>query len=100
MKEEEDREKRERNKAQERKGTHGTAAHPPLTDIQPGPKQWLAPPSPLPPVYILGMTLYGIEYPFVLAQDNCSGHASSQFLLRLVSVTACKTNNVLDLGAI
>lgn len=65
MKEEEDRRKRERNKTQERKGVHSTVAHPPLTDIQPDPKQWLAPHSSLLPVYILGMTLNGIEYPFI-----------------------------------
>lgn len=45
---------------------HNTVAHPPLANIQPISKIWLAPlPStPPPPVYILGMEFCGVEYSF------------------------------------
>ena len=43
---------------------HYAIAHHLLTDAQLVPEQRSAPPSQLPPVYILGMTSHGLEYPF------------------------------------
>ena len=43
---------------------HNAIAHHPLTDAQLVPEPRSAPPSQLPPVYILGMTFHGMEYPF------------------------------------
>ena len=43
---------------------HNAIAHRSLTDAQSVPEQWSTPPGQLPPVYILGMTSYGLEYPF------------------------------------
>ena len=43
---------------------HNAIAHHMLTDAQLDPEPWSAPPSQLPPVYILGMTFHGMEYPF------------------------------------
>ena len=43
---------------------HSSIAHHLPTDAQLVPKQRSTPPSQLPPVYILGMTSYGMEYPF------------------------------------
>ena len=42
---------------------HNAIAHHSLTDAQLVPEQRSAPPSQLPPVYILGMSSYGMEYP-------------------------------------
>ena len=43
---------------------HNAIAHHPLTDAQLVPEPRSAPPGQLPPVYILGMTFHGMEYPF------------------------------------
>ena len=43
---------------------HNAIAHHSLTDAQLVPEQRSAPPSQLPPVYILGMTSYSMEHPF------------------------------------
>ena len=43
---------------------HNAIAHHPLTDAQLVPELRSAPPGQLPPVYILGMTFHGMEYPF------------------------------------
>ena len=43
---------------------HNAIAHHPLTNAQPFPKQRLLPPSQLPPVNVLSMMLYVMEYPF------------------------------------
>ena len=43
---------------------HNAIAHHPLTDAQLVPEPRCAPPGQLPPVYILGMTFHGMEYPF------------------------------------
>ena len=43
---------------------HNAIAHHLLTDAQSVPEQRSTPPSQLPPVYILGMTSYGMEYSF------------------------------------
>ena len=43
---------------------HNAIAHHSPTDAQLVPEQRSAPPSQLPPVYILGMTFHGMEYPF------------------------------------
>ena len=43
---------------------HNAIAHHFPTDAQAVPEQRSAPPSQLPPVYILGMTFHGMEYPF------------------------------------
>ena len=43
---------------------HNAIAHHPLTDAQLVPELRSAPRSQLPPVYILGMTFHGMEYPF------------------------------------
>ena len=43
---------------------HNAIAHHPLTDAQLAPEPRSAPPWPAPPVYILGMTFHGMEYPF------------------------------------
>ena len=43
---------------------HNAIAHHSLSNAQLVPKQRSAPPSQLLPVYILGMTSYGMEYPF------------------------------------
>ena len=40
---------------------HNAIAHHPLTDAQLVPEPRSAPPSQLPPVYILGMTFHGME---------------------------------------
>ena len=42
---------------------HNAIAHHPLTDAQLVPEPRSAPPGQLPPVYILGMTFHGMEYP-------------------------------------
>ena len=44
--------------------THNAIAHHPLTDAQLVPELRSTPPSQLPPLYILGMTFHGMEYPF------------------------------------
>ena len=51
-------------KPKKRQVMHNAIAHHLLTDAQPVPKQRLAPPGQLAPVYILGMMSYGMEYPF------------------------------------
>ena len=43
---------------------HNVIAHHSLTDAQLVPEQQSTPPGQLPPVYILGMISYGMEYPF------------------------------------
>ena len=43
---------------------HNAIAHHSPTDAPLVPDQQSAPPSQLPSVYILGMTSYGMEYPF------------------------------------
>jgi len=43
---------------------HNAVAHHPMNDSQAIPEQWLLPPQPTPPAYTLGMTPYGMEYPF------------------------------------
>ena len=43
---------------------HNAIAHHSLTDAQLVPEQRSLHPGQLPPVYILGMTPYGLEYPF------------------------------------
>ena len=43
---------------------HNAVAHHSPTDAQLVPEQRSAPPSQLPPVYILGMMSYGMECPF------------------------------------
>ena len=43
---------------------HNAIAHHPLTDAQLVPEPRSAPPRQLPPVYILGLTFHGMEYPF------------------------------------
>ena len=43
---------------------HNTVAHHSLTDAQLVPKQRSAPPNQFPPVYILGIMSYGMEYSF------------------------------------
>ena len=40
---------------------HSAIAHHPLTDAQPVPEQPSASPSQLPPVYILGISSFGME---------------------------------------
>lgn len=51
-------------KTQEKQVTRATASHPLLRDAQPSWKQWSAPSSQLPPVYMLDVTFWGTEYPF------------------------------------
>ena len=51
-------------KPKKRQVIHNAIAHHPLTDAQPVPEQPSASPSQLPPVYILGMASFGMEYPF------------------------------------
>ena len=43
---------------------HNAIAHHPLTDAQLVPELRSAPPGQLPPVYILSMMFYSMEYPF------------------------------------
>ena len=43
---------------------HNAIAHHPLTNAQLVPELRSAPPGQLPPLYILGMTFHGMEYPF------------------------------------
>ena len=43
---------------------HNAIAHHPLTNARLVPEPRSAPPGQLPPVYILGMTFHGMEYPF------------------------------------
>lgn len=43
--------------------TNNTIAYHLLTNAQLVPKQWLAAPNQLPPVYILRMIFHGMEYP-------------------------------------
>ena len=47
-------------KPKKRQVMHNAIAHHPLTNARAA----IAPPGQLPPVYILGMTSYGMEYPF------------------------------------
>ena len=54
----------EKNKNKKTPVMHNAIAHHPLTDAQLVPEPRSAPPSQLPPVYILGMTFHGMEYPF------------------------------------
>ena len=43
---------------------HNAIAHHSPTDAQLVPEQRSAPPNQLPPIYILGIMSYGMEYPF------------------------------------
>lgn len=43
---------------------HNAIAHHQLNDTQTVPEQQSPPPSHVPPVYILTMMFYGVEYPF------------------------------------
>ena len=55
---------RKKNKQKKQPVMHNAIAHHPLTDAQLVPEPQSAPPGQLPPVYILGMTFHGMEYPF------------------------------------
>lgn len=51
-------------KPKRNKWKHNAVAHHLLTNAQATPDQPSVPPGQFPPVYILSMMLYGVEYPF------------------------------------
>lgn len=52
-----------RRKRKEKSSRETSDVHDPLTDVQCVPKQKWAAPGQVPPVYVLGMTFHGMEYP-------------------------------------
>ena len=55
---------KKRGGGEEKTVMHNAIAHHPLTNAQLVPEPRSTPPGQLPPVYILGMTFHGMEYPF------------------------------------